>query len=176
MWNFNPVELGMIALRTAIVYIVLLTALKLTGKRQVGQLTPFDLVVLLLVSNAVQNAMTGPDVSVSGGVVAAVTLLAINKIVSLARIKIPVFGKLVTGEPTILVNNSTVNMPALSREGMTMDDLLEAMREHDCDSLDKVQLAVLEVDGSVSIVHKDSNGKLHHTRKKMPRHHQHANS
>ena len=87
MLNWHWPTLVEVALRTTIVYVVLLAGIRLAGKREIGQLTPFDLVVLLLISNAVQNAMTGPDTSVTGGVVAAVTLLLANFVVAQWRMR-----------------------------------------------------------------------------------------
>src|SRR3954463_16073566 len=99
MWNLTLQGMGEIALRTAIVYVLLLVLIRLAGKREIGQLTPFDLVVLLLISNAVQNAMTGPDTSVTGGAVAAVTLIVINACVARLRQRSMKFQRFVEGVP-----------------------------------------------------------------------------
>src|SRR5579871_6156392 len=97
-----------IALRTTVVYILVLVGIRLTGKREVGQMTPFDLTLLLLLSNAVQNAMTGPDNSLAGGVIAAGTLLVMNYGVAEASGMNRRFRKLVQGQPTLLVHNGSI--------------------------------------------------------------------
>src|ERR1700685_4862386 len=94
-----------IALRTGIIYLVVLTGVRLSGKREVGQMTPFDLTLLLLISNAVQNAMTGPDTSLAGGVVAASTLLILNYFVAGASGGNRRFRKFVQGEPRLMVHD-----------------------------------------------------------------------
>src|SRR5438132_4740577 len=97
--------LSNIALRTAVIYAVVLLGMRLSGKREVGQMTPFDLTLLLLLSNAVQNAMTGPDTSVLGGIVAAATLLVMNYVVAEVAGGNRRFRKLVQGQPTLLVHD-----------------------------------------------------------------------
>jgi uncharacterized membrane protein YcaP (DUF421 family) len=147
--------LTFIALRTAVVYAVVLVGVRLTGKREIGQMTPFDLVLLLLLSNAVQNAMTGPDTSVLGGVAAAATLLVINYAVAEISGRNRKFRKLVQGEPTLLVHDGQVIALHMAREHITMDALHCALREHGIAGLHEVALAVLEVDGSISCLKYD---------------------
>jgi uncharacterized membrane protein YcaP (DUF421 family) len=144
-----------IALRTAVVYGVVLVGVRLTGKREIGQMTPFDLTLLLLLSNAVQNAMTGPDTSVLGGIAAAATLLVINYVVAEISGRNRQFRKLVQGEPSLLVHDGKVNALHMAREHITMDALDTALREHGISSLHDVALAVLEVDGSISCLKYD---------------------
>src|SRR5260370_8405386 len=98
-----------IALRTTVIYVVVLLGIRLTGKREVGQMTPYDLTLLLLLSNSVQNAMTGPDTSLLGGVIAAAVLLALNYLVAERAEKGPRFRRASEGVPTILVANRTVD-------------------------------------------------------------------
>ena len=173
MWNIDLIGILEIVARTAIVYLVLVVGIRLTGKRQIGQLTPFDLVVLLLLSNAVQNAMTGSDTTVPGGIVAAVTLLVLNQIAAKLRLSHPTFRKLLVGVPVVLVKNRNIQFDALEHEKMTVDDLMEVLREHDCGSIDDVELATLEVDGEVSVIRRIS-GEDHtfiKSKKKLARHH-----
>jgi uncharacterized membrane protein YcaP (DUF421 family) len=144
-----------IALRTAVVYTVVLAGMRLSGKREVGQMTPFDLTLLLLLSNAVQNAMTGPDTSVPGGVVAAVTLLVMNYLVAELSGWNRSFRKLVQGQPSLLVHDGKVIALHMAREHVTMDELQCALREHGIVSLHEVALAVLEVDGTISCLKYD---------------------
>lgn len=177
VWNLNPTILGGIALRTGAIYAALLLGVRLAGKRQIAQLTPFDLVVLLLLSNAVQNAMTGPDTSLSGGIVAAATLILLNVGVSQLRLRFPRFKRFVEGVPVALVVHGQIQHEALRHEQLTEDELLAALREHEASSVDQVELAMLEVDGSVSVIRNDPNqpGSFRSSRKKLVRHHRKPN-
>jgi uncharacterized membrane protein YcaP (DUF421 family) len=145
-----------IAARTLIVYLALLLALRLAGKREIGQITTFDLVVILLVANAVQNAMVGPDTSLTGGLISAAVLIAGNQTIALARERVPWLRRAVEGSPSLLIDNGEFVMAHLRREGLDPDEVMMAIREHGIDSLEDVKMAVLEVDGSISIVPKDS--------------------
>jgi uncharacterized membrane protein YcaP (DUF421 family) len=141
-----------IAARTAIVYVGLFAGLRLMGKRELGQMTVFDLIVILLIANAVQNAMTGPDFSVQGGLLAAAVLLAGNFLVSLIPLRGRRWGRLLGGTPTVLIQDGRFIDPHLRRERIDRDDVEMAMREHGVESLKDVKLAVLETDGSISVV------------------------
>jgi uncharacterized membrane protein YcaP (DUF421 family) len=136
--------------RTAIVYAVVLIGVRLSGKREVGQMTPFDLTLLLLISNSVQNAMTGPDTSVFGGVAAAATLLILNYVIAELSGGNRRFRKLIQGQPTLLVHDGEVLSAHMAKEHVSMDELQRALREHSIASYHDVALAVLEVDGSIS--------------------------
>lgn len=144
-----------IAFRTAVIYGVVLLGVRLSGKREVGQMTPFDLTLLLLISNAVQNAMTGPDTSLMGGVVAAATLLLVNYFVAELSGGNRRFRKLIEGQPSLLVHDGQVISSHMAREHVSMDELERAMREHGIASARDVALAVLEVDGSISCLKYD---------------------
>jgi uncharacterized membrane protein YcaP (DUF421 family) len=144
-----------IALRTAAVYAVVLAGVRLSGKREVGQMTPFDLTLLLLISNAVQNAMTGPDTSLLGGVVAAATLLILNYFVADLSGANRRFRKFIQGEPSLLVHDGEVIASHMAKEHVSMDELERAMREHGIGSYHDIALAVLEVDGSISMMKYD---------------------
>ena len=146
----------LIVLRCTVVYIVLLVALRLTGKRQMGQFTPFDFAVLLIVSNAVQNAMIGPDTSLAGGLIGAATLLALNYLLSLLTARYNIFGREVLGDPTVLINDGHLVTDNLRRERVDPDDVLMAMREHGVEDIGKVKHAILETDGTISIVTNDT--------------------
>jgi uncharacterized membrane protein YcaP (DUF421 family) len=145
-----------IAARTLVIYLALLAALRLAGKREIGQITTFDLVVILLVANAVQNAMVGPDTSLTGGLISAGVLIAANHIVALVRERIPWLRRAVEGTPAVLINNGEFVMANLRRESLDPDEVMMAIREHGVDKLEDVKMAILEVDGSISIVPKDS--------------------
>jgi len=144
-----------IVLRTAVIYIVVLAGVRLSGKREVGQMTPFDLTLLLLISNAVQNAMTGSDTSLLGGVVAAATLLALNYLVAEVSGGNRRFRKFVQGQPSLLVHDGEVISSHMAKEHVSMDELHRALREHGIASFKDVALAVLEVDGSISCLKYD---------------------
>jgi uncharacterized membrane protein YcaP (DUF421 family) len=153
-----------IALRTLVVYVTVVLGLRLFGKRELGQMTPFDLVLLLTLSNAVQNAMTGPDTSLTGGLVAAGTLLAANRLANLAGERIPLARKFLVGNPSLLVHDGKLVPDHLRREGVTADELLMACRQHGIENLSDVQEAVLEVDGTISII--PTSGQTFRTRRK----------
>jgi len=144
-----------IALRTATIYAVVLVGVRLSGKREVGQMTPFDLTLLLLLSNSVQNAMTGPDTSLAGGVIAAATLLVVNFLVGKVSGSNRRFRKLVEGQPSLLVHDGKVITDHMAKERVSMDELQRALREHGINSCGDVALAVLEVDGSISCLKYD---------------------
>lgn len=147
--------LGGIVLRTAAVYATVLLGVRLSGKREVGQMTPFDLTLLLLISNAVQNAMTGPDNSLAGGIIAAATLLLLNYLIAEVSGGNRRFRKFIQGQPSLLVHGGQVIESHMAKEHVSMDELQRAMREHGIASLHDVALAVLEVDGSISFLKYD---------------------
>jgi uncharacterized membrane protein YcaP (DUF421 family) len=144
-----------VAARTAVIYIVVLAGVRLSGKREVGQMTPFDLTLLLLISNAVQNAMTGPDNSLIGGIVAAATLLVMNYFVAEVSGGNRRFRKFIEGQPSLLVHDGEPIMSHMAKEHISIDELQRAMREHGIGSLKDVALSVLEVDGSISFLKYD---------------------
>jgi uncharacterized membrane protein YcaP (DUF421 family) len=144
-----------IALRTGIIYLVVLIGVRLSGKREVGQMTPFDLTLLLLISNSVQNAMTGPDTSLVGGVIAASTLLVLNYLVGSLSGSNRGFRRIVQGEPSLLIHDGKAIESHMSREHVSMDELHRALREHGIANVCDVALAVLEVDGSISCMKYD---------------------
>src|SRR5215813_9651244 len=147
--------LGGIVARTAIVYLVVLLGVRLSGKREVGQMTPFDLTLLLLISNSVQNAMTGPDSSILGGVAAAVTLLVLNYFVAEVSGGNRRFRRLVQGQPSLLIHDGQIITAHMAKEHVSMDELNRALREHGIATHKDVALAVLEVDGSISCLKYD---------------------
>jgi uncharacterized membrane protein YcaP (DUF421 family) len=144
-----------IALRTSVIYVLVLVGIRLTGKREVGQMTPFDLTLLLLLSNSVQNAMTGPDTSLIGGAVAATVLLTLNFVVAKLSERSRRVRRLVEGEPTLLVHNGTAIPANLNKEHISQDELTRALREHGCNAVNEAALVVLEVDGAMSVLKYD---------------------
>jgi uncharacterized membrane protein YcaP (DUF421 family) len=144
-----------IVLRTGVIYLLVLIGVRLSGKREVGQMTPFDLTLLLLLSNSVQNAMTGPDTSLLGGAVAAATLLILNYLVANVSGANRHLRRLIEGQPSLLVHDGKPIEAHMAREHVSMDELHRALREHGINSCDQVALAVLEVDGSISCLKYD---------------------
>ena len=131
--------------RGAVVYAVALVGLRLGGRREIGQLTPFDLVLVLLVANAVQNAMVGPDTTLLGGVAAATTLFAVNAAVARVRLRSVRFRHLVEDVPVVLVQHGDWVRDNLTREGVIEDEVLAALREHgEVADVSHVELAVLD--------------------------------
>ncbi len=144
-----------IVVRTGVIYLLVLIGVRLSGKREVGQMTPFDLTLLLLLSNSVQNAMTGPDTSLAGGAVAAATLLILNYFVADISGVNRRFRRWIEGEPSLLIHDGKAIESHMAREHVSMDELHRALREHGINSCDQVALAVLEVDGSISCLKYD---------------------
>ncbi len=164
-----------IALRTAVIYAVVLLGVRVSGKREVGQMTPFDLTLLLLISNAVQNAMTGPDTSLLGGVMAAGTLLVLNYFVADLSGANRRFRKLIEGQPSLMIHDGQLMTTHMARERVSMDELERALREHGISSYHDVALAVLEVDGSISCLKYDEikpNADTHLARHRYLQKHQ----
>jgi uncharacterized membrane protein YcaP (DUF421 family) len=152
LFTTDPLSLIEIVVRTLAVYVALLLGLRLAGKRELGQMTPFDLVVFLIVANAVQNAMVGADTSLNGGLLAAAVLIGVNYLVNRAGLRSKWFRQRLVGTSTILVNRGQYVQENLRREGVTEDDVLEAIREHGVNDVEGVRIAVLEVDGTISVV------------------------
>jgi len=144
-----------IALRTGVIYLLVLIGIRLSGKREVGQMTPFDLTLLLLLSNSVQNAMTGPDTSLAGGAVAAATLLLLNFLVAELAGLNRRFRRFIQGQPSLLIHDGQIIESHMAREHVSMDALKTALREHGLASYKDAALAVLEVDGSISVLKYD---------------------
>jgi len=144
-----------VALRTSVVYFALLIGLRLTGTRQLGQMSTFDLVLLLIIANAVQNAMVGPDTSLAGGLVAAGVLITWHRMIDWWRLRSRGISKLLTGEGIMLIHAGRILEEHCVRAGITHDELRQALREHGVASVQDVMLAVLEPDGAISVVRFD---------------------
>ena len=138
-------------IRAVVIYVALLLALRLFGKREVGQFTLYDLVFILLVANALQPAITGPDTSVVGGIVLIVALVGVNYLVGKLD-NMPRFHQLFTPAPAVIVKDGKYLTDVVKREGVDQAEVEMSMREHGITDLKEVQLAVLEADGTISIV------------------------
>lgn len=137
-------------LRPVIVYLFLIVGLRLAGKRELAQLNPFDLVVLLTISNTVQNAIIGNDNSVLGGIIGASTLLLVNYLVVRWTFRHPRIERLVEGTPTVLIEDGVVKPGELERELVTIEELASAARKQGYLSLDDVDRGILEPGGSLT--------------------------
>ena len=157
-----------LVLRALAIYVALLIALRIFGKREVGQFTLYDLVFILLVANALQPAITGPDTSVSGGIVLIIALVGANFIVGrLDRTRR--FHNLFTAGPAVIIKDGKYIASVMEREGVTQDECEMAIREHGMADVKEVQLGVLEPDGTISIV--PSGVPLQRTKHRVRYHH-----
>jgi len=149
--------------RPVIVYIVLVLLLRIFGKRELAQLNPFDLVVLLSLSNTVQNAIIGEDNSVTGGVIGAIGLLAINWVVVRMLFRSPRLTRLLEGRATLLIRNGQVDEKALKRESMTREELVEVIHRQGFEHIHQVRKCELEPNGTFYLESFDpSDAEKHH--------------
>ena len=156
-----------IILRSSAVYICIVLFIRLFGKKEISQLSVIDLVFILLISNAVQNAMVGDNTSLLGGLVAAVTLFILNSGLRFLIYKYKPFEKFLEGEPVILIYKGTVMMKQMKDVKITMEELHATVREHGVEKITEVDLAVLEIDGNISVL---SNNYAHQTSIKRKHH------
>jgi uncharacterized membrane protein YcaP (DUF421 family) len=158
MWTLE-IPWWELAARAFLVYLFLLILLRLTAKRQVGQLAPFDLVLLLILSNAVQNAMNGGDNSFTAGALSATCLVAVNGLVGWATYKSKWLEALVEGRPTILIHNGHLYKDVLEKQRLTHHELMAALRRSGCCDVEHVHVAMLENNGQISVVPKSAVAK-----------------
>ncbi len=148
-----------IALSSIAVYLFIIIAIRLFGKKEISQLSVIDLVFILLISNAVQNAMVGSDSTLAGGLVAAGSLFVINYLFKLVLYKIPRLGRLIQGDPMILIYKGKIIHKNMAKAKFTLDELKETVREHGIALVEDVDLAILETDGNISIISNDFKQK-----------------
>lgn len=141
---------GALVARVVIVFAFLFALLRVFGKRHVGEMAPFDLVVLLILSECVQNALIADEKSVTGGLITSFTLIAMSQVVTYVTWKNKSLERILEGTPRLLVRNGQVNEDVLARERVTRSELIEAMRKEGVSSLTRVRYAMLENDGSIS--------------------------
>lgn len=142
-------------LRAVAVYVIVMVLLRLSGKRAVGQFTPFDLVLLILIGNAVQNGLNGGDNSLTGALVLAVCLIALNYAVAFFTSRFRGFEKVVEGTPVIVARNGVCYRDVLRKQLVSEDDFREAMRMNNVAALEDVAIALLETSGNISIISRD---------------------
>lgn len=152
-------QLSEIVLRSVSVYLFVVIALRIFGKKELSQLSVIDLVFILLISNSVQNAMVGSNATLAGGLTAAGSLFLLNFLLKNLLYRSPRISRLLQGEPVLLVHQGDVLMANLDREKISMDELRSAIREHGVASVEEVDLAVLEPDGNISILSQDYRKK-----------------
>jgi uncharacterized membrane protein YcaP (DUF421 family) len=143
-----------LVIRSIVIYIFLIILLRVTGKRQVGQLAPFDLVLLLVLSNAVQNSMNAGDNSLVGGMIAATTLIAINYAVAMLTYRSKRMEAMVEGRPQVLIHNGKLFESVLTDARMTHHELNAALRQAGCLNVEEVHCAMMENNGSISVIPK----------------------
>jgi len=151
MWNI-AIPVWELILRGGVVYVFLLILLRITGKRQVGQMAPFDLVLLLVLSNAVQNSMNGGDNSLVGGLISATTLVGLNFLIGLMTYKSKKLEAIIEGRPQVLVHNGKLFEDVMASAKLTHHELDSALRQAGCNCIEEVHSAILENNGSISVV------------------------
>ena len=155
-----------IVVRSVCVYLFMIIALRIFGKKELSQLNTADVILILLISNSVQNAMVGNNTTLLGGIVAAFALFIINIIFKKTMLRSKFIKELLQDKPEILIHNGKIDFKALSKIGISSEELQEAMREHGVEHYNEVKLAMFEIDGSISIISGDKNLKqTHHKRK-----------
>ena len=156
-----------IIFRSTAVYLAVLVGVRLVGRRSLGQRTAVDFVLILIVANAVQNAMIGSDTSLIGGLIAAATLFAFDRLLGNYLRGHKWARSLLEGSPVVLINHGQLIEANLRKEGLSRDDLTVILEEHGIEHLGQVKLAILEMDGSLSIV--PANSEVTRTRGKVKR-------
>ncbi|HAH26129.1 MAG TPA: DUF421 domain-containing protein [Prolixibacteraceae bacterium] len=163
--DFLKNEYLSIVFSSVAVYLFIILAIRLFGKKELSQLSVVDLVFILLISNSVQNAMVGSNTSLAGGLMAASALFAVNFLMKRAIYRFPSLSKFIQGEAIMLVYKGRMKIDNMHHTRITQDELMEAVREHGVNSIAEVDLAVLEVDGNISILSNNFNRKTNRRRK-----------
>lgn len=153
------IEYGRIALSSSCIYLFMVIAIRIFGKKELSQLSVVDLVFILLISNSVQNAMVGTNSTLQGGLVSAGSLFLINYLFKMAMYYFPSFGKIVQGDAILLIYEGNINHKNMEKAKVTTKELMEVIREHGVSSFKEVNLAVLEVDGNISILSNEFKDK-----------------
>jgi uncharacterized membrane protein YcaP (DUF421 family) len=171
MWHaiFHlQVSLGEKVLRTVLIYVFMLVVLRFFGKRELGQANTLDLVVLLLVANAVQNGIIGNDISVTGAIVGAVVLFVLNNLFARGVFRFPWLSNLLEGEPSLLIEDGAPNLKVLRRECISLPELRGIARRQGFADLGAVDTAILETNGVVTMFHADEPCHYHPDHPAMP--------
>ena len=145
-------DLLSVALRTAIVYVCLVVGFRIAGKREAGQLSTIDLVVLLVIANAVQNAMVGENTSLVGGLLAAAVILGLDRAIHWVAERWSPLGDILLGDPTLLVEHGRILEDAMREEGITRRELAVALRQNQQMTADEAEFVYLETNGQISVI------------------------
>jgi uncharacterized membrane protein YcaP (DUF421 family) len=146
-------------IRGAIIYLVMLVIIRISGRRTMAEATPFDFVLLLIVAETTQQALLGDDFSITNAVVLIVTLFGIDIALSYVKRWFPAVATVIDGKPTLLVSNGEIDQRALAKARMDVTDILQAARsQHGLERMDQVKHAVLETDSGISIIPAQQNG------------------
>lgn len=141
-----------IVVSTLVIYFFIVIGIRLFGRKELSQLSVTDLVFILLISNAVQNAMVGPDTTLAGGLVAASTLFIVNFLFKQLIYRFPGLSRIIQGEALLLIYRGRINEANLRKSRISREELMETLREHGAAYVSEVELAVLEVDGNISVL------------------------
>lgn len=145
-----------LVIRGVVIYFALLLAFRLIGKHEFGQLTPFDLILLVIISEAVSPALNANDRSITSGLIVAATLFAVNYLMSVAQFRSPDFRRLVSGEAEVLIRDGKPDERLMRKERITRGDIDSSLRVKGIDAIEKVRLGYLEDDGEISaLLHRD---------------------
>lgn len=161
-----------VVVRSLAVYFFMVLAIRFFGKKELSQLNTADIILILLISNAVQNAMVGSNTSLSGGLTAALVLFLVNFGLKKVFYIYPQLNKLIQEKPVVLIHDGKADYKALAQLSITSDELHEAIREHGLEHYTEVKLALLEMDGNISIISgqnqlKQTHYKRRHNRKNL---------
>ncbi len=148
----SPSTILLIAAKTFVIYLFVIVGMRLLGTREMGSMTIYDFVLIVVISNAVQNALVGGDTTLVGGLDSALVLLLTNWGLTELSSRYDFFEHALIGEPAVIVNNGRIQWDRMRREGIDREELMAGLREHGVLDIDDVRLAVLEVDGTISVV------------------------
>lgn len=163
--DFSLAPLVTISLRSVVIYVFIVIAIRVFGKKELAQLSVIDLVFILLISNSVQNAMVGPDTSVLGGLAAAFGLFVVNYLFKILLFRFPSISKYLEGEAIMLIYKGKIKTDNLNKAQFTVAELEACVREHGVEHISDVDLAVLEADGNISVMSGNYNHKTVRRRK-----------
>lgn len=157
-----------VILRSVAVYAFMIIALRIFGKKELSQLNTADVILILLISNAVQNAMVGNNTTLLGGIMAALVLFLLNFGLKILQYRFKFFSVLLEGHPEILIHNGKPDFKMLAKLSITHDELMEAVHEHGIEQFTDVKYAIMEMDGNISIISGDHNAmrQTHYKRRK----------
>lgn len=164
----SAIQLLGIVGRTALIYLAILLGMRMLGTRPLGRLSAYDFILVVVISNSVQNALVGGDNTLFGGLASAAVLLLMNQLFTWITERFPKIGKHLVGEPVVLINEGRAKWETMDKEGVTRDELMAALREHGIDKIAKAKRAILETDGSISVISAASHSSSGHPRFKGP--------